>query len=248
MKNKKIKNATPLEYDGIKFKSKLEVTAYKTFKEHNFKILYEPATFTLWEGFKARQPYYAPGKSRELSADCTKIIDIKYTPDFIIYYNKTFIVVEVKGKENDTYYLKNKLFRGYIEEKLLSKGKTVIYFEVRSKKQILQAIEIIKVMTSKPVLRIQKLISSLPERDINLGYKFVQNREFESLKELVDSAIIKVRKGLKKENPREEYLKVDLDLLNDLKVEVDEYCASLGIYDLDDDYSDDLNELELNEY
>lgn len=247
MKNKKVKNATPLEYDNIKFKSKLEVTVYKTFKEQNFKILYEPATFTLWRGFKARQPFYAPGKSKDLVADNTKIIDIKYTPDFVVYYNKVHIIIEAKGKENDTYYLKNKLFRGYLEEYRKNKGKYVMYFEVRSKKQILQAIEIIKIMTNEPVLRIQKLISSLPERDINLGYKFVQNREFESLKELVDSAIVKVRKGLKKENPREEYLKVDLDLLNELKVEVDEYCVSLGI-DLCDDYDDALNELELNEY
>lgn len=34
--NKKIINASPLEYDGIFFKSKLEKMAYQTLKEQDF--------------------------------------------------------------------------------------------------------------------------------------------------------------------------------------------------------------------
>lgn len=76
-------------------------------------------------------------------------------------------------------------------------------------------------MSSTPVDRIRKLIGLLPEKDIHLGYKFLDNRDFYSLKELVDSAINKIRMDRRKENPRPEYLKIDLDSLNVLKSEVD---------------------------
>ena len=54
--------------------------------------------------------------------------------------NDLFIIIEAKGMENDVFYIKKKLFRKYLE----SWGKPVLYFELRSKKQLLQAIEIIK--------------------------------------------------------------------------------------------------------
>ena len=82
-------------------------------------------------------------------------------------------------------------------------------------------------MSSTPVERIRKLISLLPEKDIHLGYKFLDNRDFYSLKELVDSAINKIRMDRRKENPRPEYLKIDLDSLNVLKSEVDVYLMQL---------------------
>ena len=46
--------------------------------------------------------------------------------------------------ENDCYYLKKKLFRKYLEDLYNTTGKKSIFFEVYSKKQLLQAIEIIK--------------------------------------------------------------------------------------------------------
>lgn len=82
-------------------------------------------------------------------------------------------------------------------------------------------------MSSTPVDRIRKLIDLLPEKDIHLGYKFLDNRDFYSLKELVDSAINKIRMDRRKENPRPEYLKIDLDSLNVLKSEVDVYLMQL---------------------
>ena len=46
--NKKIKNATPEEYNNIKFKSKLEVMAYKTLVQAGFEPKYEPYTYIIW--------------------------------------------------------------------------------------------------------------------------------------------------------------------------------------------------------
>lgn len=140
--NKKIKNATPLEFNGIKFKSKLEVMAYKTLIEHGFTVFYEPNTFVLWRGFKPKVLFYSP-KNTELVLNSKKIIDIKYTPDFVVQCNGTNIYIEMKGMQNDTYYLKNKLFRAYLENKH-SCGEDCMYFEIHNKRQLLQAIQIIK--------------------------------------------------------------------------------------------------------
>ena len=96
---------------------------------------------------------------------------------------------------------------------------------------------------SEPVERMKALMDSLPERDIPLGYKFLNERDFDSLKELVDSAIYKVKKSLKNGNPREEYMKVNLEDLNMLKSEIDMYIIQLeipedGMYDEDLDFDD----------
>lgn len=80
---------------------------------------------------------------------------------------------------------------------------------------------------SSPTERIQNLIDSLPEKDIPLGHKFLSNRDFESLKELIDSAIYKIKKNLKTDNPKEEYLKVNFENLVELKSEVDLYLSMI---------------------
>lgn len=87
---------------------------------------------------------------------------------------------------------------------------------------------------------------SLPKRDIPLGYKFLENREFDSLKELIDSAIYKVEKNLKSSAPKEEYLRVNLEELNTLKSEVDIYTMQLEIPRNTILY-EDLNSYEIEE-
>ena len=93
---------------------------------------------------------------------------------------------------------------------------------------------------SEPVERMKALMDSLPERDIPLGHKFLNERDFDSLKELVDSAIYKVKKSLKSDNPKEEYRKVNLEDLNMLKSKVDMYIIQLEIPE-DDMYNEDLD-------
>lgn len=139
--NKKIKNATPLQYDNIQFKSKLEVMAYKTLKEAGFNPQYELEKFVLWEGFKPTVPFYDKDKvTRLLKPNNKKMVNITYSPDFMFYYKEHPIIVELKGMENDTFPLKKKLFRAYLESHLPNS----LYFEIFSKRQLLQAIQIIK--------------------------------------------------------------------------------------------------------
>lgn len=141
MENKKIINASPLEYDGISFKSKLEKMAYQTLKEQGFPVLYEPKKFIIWEGFRPNVPFYNKDVStRMLKMDSKKVIDISYTPDLMFEYNNHLIIIEMKGFENNTYPLKKKIFRKWLE----SNYPNSIYFEIFTKKQLLQAIDIIK--------------------------------------------------------------------------------------------------------
>jgi hypothetical protein len=145
MENKKIKNAQRLIYNNIQFKSQLEVMIYKTLLQEGFDVKYEPVTFTLWQGFHPEIPYYVKNKkTRELALDNKKLIDIKYTPDFIFYYNGIRVIIEAKGFQNDVFYIKKKLFRAYLEEDFSNVKIQSLYFEIYTKKELMQAIEIIK--------------------------------------------------------------------------------------------------------
>nr|DAM45252.1 MAG TPA: hypothetical protein [Crassvirales sp.] len=98
---------------------------------------------------------------------------------------------------------------------------------------------------SRQLSRITALISSLPEKDTSLGFNFLRERDFDSLKALVDSALYKVKKSRNDENPREEYLKVNLTELRKLKTEVDVYVAQLEPFE--DYYDENFVEFGTNE-
>lgn len=103
----------------------------------------------------------------------------------------------------------------------------------------------------KPIERMRKLLNSLPKSDITLGEQFIQSRDFESLKDLVDSAIYKVRKHKARKYeeggvpPKQEYLDVDLTELSNLKAEVDVYLTQLEVpsnewkEDIEEEYYDE---------
>jgi len=141
MKNKKIRNATPLTYKNIHFKSQLEKAIFKTLDEQGFPVRYEPMKFTLWKGFKPTIPFYDMDKNTHLlKLQSKKLIDITYTPDFMFVHNDHLIVIEAKGFENDTFPIKKKLFRALLEKDYPGS----VYFEIYAKRQLSQAIDIIK--------------------------------------------------------------------------------------------------------
>ena len=90
-----------------------------------------------------------------------------------------------------------------------------------------------------PVERMKNLIKYLPKSDLVLSQRFIDCRDFESLQELVDSAIIKIRKNLRSSTPKEEYINLDVDELNQLKAEVDVYLEQLQI-----PYQEDIDKFE----
>lgn len=139
MENKKIKNATSKEYNGIKFKSIVEVSVYKHLLSLGFKPEYEKHKYTIWEGFKPTIPFYNQNGKKEFVLQDKKIIDITYTPDFTFQYKSIFVILEIKGFENDTFPMKKKMFRKYLEDKMPN----AIFCEVRTIKQLKQSLKII---------------------------------------------------------------------------------------------------------
>ena len=157
--NKKIRNATECRSNNITFKSQLEKTIYNTLIEAGFSPKYEPMTFMLWNGFTSFTPFYDKESdtkrkrriqkgdkdaSRLLTLKDPKVIGIRYTPDFYFKYKDLDVYIEAKGIENDVFYIKKKLFRKYLDERLATDKQHSIYFEIYTKKQTLQAINIIK--------------------------------------------------------------------------------------------------------
>lgn len=128
--------------------------AYDCLFEHGFTPQYEPKTHVLIENFESKTPFYdkepdSQFKKRKESGDNSpkklvlksgKLQGIRYTPDFYFKYGDLNVYIEMKGIENDVHYIKKKLFRKYLD----TQPGYSIYFEIYSKKQLLQAINIIK--------------------------------------------------------------------------------------------------------
>lgn len=90
-------------------------------------------------------------------------------------------------------------------------------------------------MGTNSLNNIKRLIKSLPTKDIKFAENFIENRDFESLRELVDSAIKRINKSLTSTNPKEEYLNLDMDSLESLLAEVIVYASYLDISEFDND-------------
>lgn len=80
---------------------------------------------------------------------------------------------------------------------------------------------------------IERLIYALPTKDIELANKFIRERSFEFLQDLVNSAVYKVKRAKTIGDVSSPLMSVDIDNLLSLKSTVDIYCMRLGIYDLE---------------
>lgn len=103
---------------------------------------------------------------------------------------------------------------------------------------------------------IKQNIKHLPLKDIKLAEDFIKNRDFLRLQELVDSALYKIARNLKSENPKEEYKILDIDAVEELSVKIDGYVTKvygesmkLNAEDLEDDedYYKEFEEYDLND-
>lgn len=119
--NKKVKNATKIEIDEIKFRSKLEAYTYQKLKEANIQVDYELHRYTLLPKFEYNG---------------SNIRAITYLPDFV---GKDF-VIECKGYANDAWANREKLFKYYLS---LNEPNTKFYL-VKNKKQVDELIDILK--------------------------------------------------------------------------------------------------------
>lgn len=220
MVNKKIQNAHPNRYKGIDFKSTTETRIFKALIAAGINPDYEAHTFVLSPRMRPTVPFYNRTKEKGFHFISEPISPITYTPDFTFTLNGIFVIIEVKGFENDVFPVKRNLFRKYLE----TVDYPVMYFEVRNKRELLQSLDVVKM--ESPVLNsIRKLIPKLPEKDIAIANRYLESRDFESLQDLVDSAIIKIKRDKKRENPK--YAHIDLASLDRLSVLISDYMSRL---------------------
>lgn len=146
--NKKIRGATRITYNGIKFRSKLEVNCYMQLQKTDLHFAYEPEKIILWEGLRLQEVLsYAPKKLRpgkyaaELALQTRPLSNITYTPDFKIVYKNYIIYYDVKGMVNDTYPIKKRMFLKHLEEK--QDGYHYIFLEPHNLTQMAKSIEYI---------------------------------------------------------------------------------------------------------
>jgi hypothetical protein len=107
--------AKKVSFDGITFASGLEKYMYSALKQAKIKSEYEGKTYVLQETFKFDTDSYerqGNGKGDMINRGRKKILNIKYTPDFV---SDTFII-ECKGRANESFPLRWKMFKKHVKE------------------------------------------------------------------------------------------------------------------------------------
>ena len=103
--------------DGIQFASGLEKYMYLALKKAKIKAKYEGETYVLQESFVFKNKSYekqSNGKGEFKNRGSKKILNIKYTPDFV---SRSFII-ECKGRANESFPIRWKMFKNYVKEHL----------------------------------------------------------------------------------------------------------------------------------
>ena len=130
--------AKKVSFDGITFASGLERYMYQALKKAKIHAIYEGATFELQEGFMFDIDSYerqGNGKGDMVNRGRKKILNIKYTPDFV---SPSFII-ECKGRANESFPMRWKMFKKYVNNKL----KHVTLYKPQNQKECDKVIELI---------------------------------------------------------------------------------------------------------
>ena len=109
--------AKKVSFDGITFASGLERYMYQILKKAKIKATYEGETFVLQEGFMFDNESFerqSNGKGDMVNRGSKKILNIKYTPDFV---SDSFII-ECKGRANESFPIRWKMFKKYVKQNL----------------------------------------------------------------------------------------------------------------------------------
>lgn len=161
-KRTKFNTKRKLFYDNVEFKSSLEITCYRQLKKNGIEFGYENQKFTIsnphtinslvtvycsaLKTVKAEKST-STNKKRQVSVFeklSNNISAITYTPDFTLEYKDYFIIIETKGRANDVYPYKRKLFLKFLSNFANLKNKKVIFFEPHNYSHIEEMITIIK--------------------------------------------------------------------------------------------------------
>ena len=124
--------------DGIQFASGLEKYMYLALKEAKIKAKYEGKTYVLQDSFVFKNKSYekqSNGKGEFKNRGEKKILNIKYTPDFV----STSFIIECKGRANESFPIRWKMFKNYVKEQL----KHVILYKPQNQKDCDKVIKLI---------------------------------------------------------------------------------------------------------
>ena len=130
--------AKKVSFDGIQFASGLEKYMYIALKKAKIKAAYEGQTYVLQESFAFEVDSYerqANGKGDLVNRGQKKILNIKYTPDFI---SDSFII-ECKGRANESFPIRWKMFKKYVNDNL----KHVTLYKPQNQKECDKVVELI---------------------------------------------------------------------------------------------------------
>lgn len=99
---------------------------------------------------------------------------------------------------------------------------------------------------SSPLQQINKLINCLPAKDLTLAKKFIEKKDWESLKDLTWSCLQLVETAYEKGDVPPKYQNIDLDKVRELALVCDEYYYLIypeeEEIEVDYDYDDVLEE------
>ncbi len=126
-------------FDGITFASGLERYMYQALKKAKIKAKYEGQTYVLQEAFNFKIDSFerqANGKGDMVNRGQKKILNIKYTPDFV---SDSFII-ECKGRANESFPIRWKMFKNYVNQNL----KHVTLYKPQNQKECDKVVELIK--------------------------------------------------------------------------------------------------------
>jgi hypothetical protein len=141
----------PTTYDGIRFRSGLEVVCYKLLKKHKIPFKYEKVKYTLTPTFKYEVPSYeivTRNKKKVFTKQYDTVPKITYTPDFV----GDNWIIETKGQRTATFNVKWKLFKKYLSEA----GMQYHLFMPSNEAEILQSINMIKKINNHGSNKIDK--------------------------------------------------------------------------------------------
>ena len=130
--------AKEVSFDGIQFASGLEKYMYMALKKAKIKAAYEGQTYVLQDSFAFEVDSYerqANGKGEMVNRGQKKILNIKYTPDFI---SDSFII-ECKGRANESFPIRWKMFKKYVNDNL----KHVTLYKPQNQKECDKVVELI---------------------------------------------------------------------------------------------------------
>lgn len=163
-KRTKFNTKRKLVFDNIEFKSNLEITCYRLLKKNGMIFEYEKHKFVISNPHTINslvtiycstlttievKKSTSENKKREVSVFkklSNNISAITYTPDFTMEYKDYFIIIETKGKANDVYPYKRKLFLKFLSTFANLKNKKIIFFEPHNYSHIEEMITIIKTL------------------------------------------------------------------------------------------------------